>query len=99
LTAIPERLREIRVRRGWANLRMHLQSVLVTYEPLQAAEFVIRSRPPRDLEALEDALLRHLASLEMALHWVRLVKDNRDRPVSVTEKSSLDPEVQEALRS
>lgn len=92
-------LRLVRVARGWANLRLLLKTITVSVEPLQAAEFVLRSRPPRDLEGLEALLVRHLGTVEDALAWVRIVKADRDRPVSISEVTSMDPAVQEAVRA
>lgn len=91
------RLQSLRIKQGSANLRLHLSSITTTFEPLMAAEFAIRARPPRDIDAIEVALLDHLGAVENALHWVRLMRLNRDRPVSMREMTALDPELREAL--
>jgi len=47
----------------------------------------LRHRPARDLDAVELALVHHLAHVEDALAHVRRLQLYRDMPVSVTEQA------------
>lgn len=67
--------------RGLGQLRIALSSVKTTAEPLFALTYVMQHRPPKDLDAVEGPLLRHLAAVEDALALVRNLKTREETPI------------------
>jgi hypothetical protein len=95
-----DKLKAYRVRTsGVAQLR-HLLGLVVSNVQVTIAgiEFTLKHRPPRDLEAIEHALLVQLGNVEDALAHVRRMKHRRDQPVTAHELASHDEAQQEALR-
>lgn len=93
------RLKEFRTKRaGVAQLRTLLEAIGSSAGNVAGIAFTIKHRPPRNLEAIEDVLIKHLAWCEDALAHVRRMRLYRDRPVSAMELASHEPAQQEALR-
>ena len=81
-----ERLRRWRVRHGgWAQLRHLIETAVESRMDLTALAYVLRHRPPRDLEEIERALVKQHADLENALAHVHRMIGYRDMPVSAGE--------------
>lgn len=85
-----ERLKGWRVRHGGAAQLRHLLSLVVDRQggTLAGIEFTLRHRAPRDLEAIERALVVQLADVENTLAHVRNMIHRRDMPVSALELSA-----------
>lgn len=64
--------------RGSGQLRIELEAIERSTEPIRGANWVLKHRPLRDVSALERDLLCLLADVENALAHVRLMRAGQE---------------------
>lgn len=94
-----ERLKAYRRKYGGAaELRARIEAVVESRLDLNALVYVLKHRPPKDLKAIEDALLAQSADVENALAHIRRMRALEEMPVSTGEYTSHEAELVEILR-
>lgn len=83
---------------GGAELRARIEKVVESRMDLVALVYVLKHRAPKDLEAIEQALLAQAADVENALAHIRLMRLHEQMPVTSSEYTTQHPELIEILR-
>lgn len=83
---------------GGAQLRALIVKVVESRMDLGAMAYVLKHRAPKDLEAIERALVVQLADLEEALAHVQRMRHFEQMAVTSSEYTTQHPELVEILR-